>query len=76
MAAHLHVYGADPAVDHQSPGRTQPAPDQLYKRAITNAVAVVKSSLGGASTLLLASPSGPGTVTSGHLAYLDSPALL
>lgn len=69
MAAHLHVYGADPAVD-LSPGRTQPAPDQLYKLAITNAFAVVKSSLGGASTLLLASPSGPGTVTSGHLAYL------
>lgn len=71
MAAHLHVYGAQPAVD-QSPGRTQPAPDQLYKLAITNAVAAVKGSLCGASTLLLASPSGQGTVATCHPANLLS----
>ena len=69
MAAHLHVYGADPAVD-QSPGRTPPAPDQLYKLAITNAIMAVKDSLYSASTLLLASPSGQGTIATSHPASL------
>lgn len=69
MAVHLHVYGAESAVD-QSSGRTQPAPDQLYKLAITNAVAAVKDGLCGATTVLLASPSGQGIATLGHTANL------
>ena len=57
--AQLHVYGADLTVN-QSPGPTQLVPDQLYKAAITYAVAAVKDSLCGASTVLLASQSGQG----------------
>ena len=64
ITAHLHVYGADSAVN-QSPGPTQP---ELFKPAITSALAAVKDSLCGASAVLLASPSGQGTVTTARSA--------
>ena len=69
IAAQLHVYGAGSAFD-QSGGPTQPVPDQLHKPAITNAIAAVRESLCGPSAVLLASPSGQGTVTPAHSEYL------
>ena len=65
ITAQLHVYGAGPALD-QSGGPTPPVPDQLYKPAITNAIAAVKHSLCGPSAVLLASQSGQGPFTPAH----------
>ncbi|KAL3153417.1 hypothetical protein ABBQ38_011753 [Trebouxia sp. C0009 RCD-2024] len=57
MSAQLHVYGADSAANRSSSQKLFP-PDQLYNPAITTAIKAVKDGLCGASTVLLATPSG------------------